>query len=135
MQAKHPFVPDNYLNAFDLSCPLLAAGITNIFKSILKSSKLKRSLKANGDSCSNDFSAVLQKLDSVGEMINLFNINVNHIDELFSSASQLELEPSEENCQEANEKRPIIFGPKRLEFVKISLKDEGEDLSPSYELD
>lgn len=87
MQVKHPFVPDNYLNAFDLSCPLLAAGITNIFKLILNSSKLKRSLKSN----SNDFSSVLQKLDNVGEMINLFNINVNHIDELFSSAGQLEL--------------------------------------------
>lgn len=82
MQVKHPFVPDNYLNAFDLSFPLLAAGITNIFKLILKSNKLKRSLKSN-----NDFSALLQKLDNVGEMINLFNINVNHIDELFSSAT------------------------------------------------
>lgn len=127
---KHPFVPENYLNAFDLSCPLLAAGITNIFKCILESSKLKRSLKANSD-----FSSVLQELDNVGEMINLFNINVNQIDELFSSASQLELEPSEENCQEANEKRPVIFGPKRLEFVRISLKESGEDLNPACEPD
>lgn len=95
MQVKHPFVPDNYINALDLSCPLLAAEITNIFKSILKSSKVKRSLKPNNDFSNNDFSALLKKLDNVGEMINFFNINVNHIDELFSSASQLELEPSE----------------------------------------
>ena len=42
---EHPFVLNHYLNAFELSFPMIAMGVTKIFTHILKNPKVRKSLK------------------------------------------------------------------------------------------
>ncbi len=74
------------------------------------------------------------------EVFKMLNLNVNQIS-LLLSAGQLKstTEPMdigenllgfiEDQCSEANEKLPIIFGPKQLKFVRIKVSSQLEDLS------
>lgn len=70
----------------------------------------------------------------------MLNINVNQIS-LLLSATQLKSTPDamdigenllefiEDQCLEANEKLPLIFGPKQVQFVKIKVNSQQEELS------
>ena len=44
-EVEHPFVLNHYLNAFELSFPMIAVGVTKIFTHILKNPKVSKSLK------------------------------------------------------------------------------------------
>lgn len=70
----------------------------------------------------------------------MLNLNVNHLS-LLLSAGQLKSTTEgmdigenllgfiEDQCAEANQKLPIIFGPKQLKFVRIKVSNQQEDLS------
>jgi hypothetical protein len=128
---EHPFVLNQYLNAFELSFPMIAMGVTKIFTHILKNPKVRKSLKPQEEV---DLIEILKKLDNVTEVGKMLNINANQISLLLVAArvpneeevSGGLLEFIEQRCREANERLPLIFGPKR-EFVKIQIGNESDD--------
>lgn len=130
---EHPFVLNQYLNAFDLSFPMIAMGVTKMFAHFLKNPKVRKSLRPSEEV---DIIEILKKIDNVDEISEILNINADQIRLLLASnensgddeeISEHFLEFIEQKCKQANEKLPFIFGPKQLEFVKISQRPEEED--------
>lgn len=74
---------NHYLNAFDLSFPMIAVGVTKIFTHILKNPKVRKSLKPLEEV---DLIEILKKIDNVSEIAELLNINVDQIKLLLVAA-------------------------------------------------
>jgi serine/threonine-protein phosphatase 2B catalytic subunit len=82
--SEHPFVLNNYLNAFDLSFPVIGMGVSKIFTHILKNPKVRKSLKITNEEL--ELIELLKKIDTMDEIMKMLNINVNQISLLFSAA-------------------------------------------------
>ena len=62
-EVEHPFVLSNYLNAFQLSFPVLAVGVSRIFGHILKiNNKGKKGLKKDKET---DMGQTIAQLQSI----------------------------------------------------------------------
>ena len=66
-EVQHPFVLSNYLNAFQLSFPLIASGVTKIFAYILK---MKRSKKGKQNAQNKmELIKTLQEVENIQEIL------------------------------------------------------------------
>jgi hypothetical protein len=122
---------NHYLNAFELSFPMISLGVTKIFSHILKNPRVRKSIKPLEELDLVDF---LKKIENVSEIAELLNVNANQIRTLLVAAcvpnedeiSEGLLEFIEQKCQEANERLPAIFGPK-WEFVRIKIDNDNDE--------
>ena len=62
----------NYLNAFEISMPILTLGINKVFSHILKLEKVKKSLGEE-----EDVKEILRKLENVHEVNSELKINAD----------------------------------------------------------
>lgn len=63
---------NNYLNAFEISMPILTLGINKVFSHILKLEKVKKSLGEE-----EDVKEILRKLENVHEVNSELKINAD----------------------------------------------------------
>lgn len=125
-------MPNQYLNAFDLSFPMIAVGVTRLFAHFLKNPKVRKSLRPSEEV---DLIEILKKIDNVDEIAEVLNINADQIRLLLAGSegagdeeiSEHFLEFIEQKCKQANEKLPLVFGPRQVEFVKVRRHPQEED--------
>ena len=76
-EVEHPFVLNNYLNAFQLSVPMLVTSVTKVFSTLLKNKKWKKkNMKCLGEAKEPELEKTISHIETVEAM---FSDNVDKI--------------------------------------------------------
>lgn len=68
-EVEHPFVMNNYLNAFDVSFPLMTARVTQIFSTLLTLKSVHQSLKKSTDAKQSEINSAILEIRSIEEFL------------------------------------------------------------------